>query len=277
MLSRVTISVAHQSVALPSSGYQRLRSSAADNLVIQQALHPERRSLFGLQNEFVKARRAVELQTALPAGAERLGGVRGLGQVVLRQFANAFLSVHGEEDGRHQCHQRLVGADIRSRLLAPNVLFAGREREHKAAIAVVIGRLPDQPARHLPQVLFLGRDHSTERTAVAQRHAERLRLHADNIGLDWRPHHAQRNRLRNRHDQQRALGMRDLRNCRNILEDSKEIGALHQHGGRFVGYGGFEAVQIDAAGFCVVANRGCRHVPVAQIRAEYLTILRMHG
>ena len=76
---------------------------------------------------------------------------------------------------------------------------------------------PDEPAGHLAQVLFLGRDDAAEGAAIAERDAEGLRLHADDVGLDGRTHDAERNRLGNGDDEQRAFGVRDLRRWRECL------------------------------------------------------------
>ena len=77
----------------------------------------------GLHHEFVEARRAGEEHFRMLA--ELRGGVSGLGQILFGQFLQPDFAVDGHEDVDHQRHQRLIGADIRSRLLAPNMLLAG--------------------------------------------------------------------------------------------------------------------------------------------------------
>ena len=113
--------------------------------------------------------------------------------------------------------------------------------------------------------------------AIAERHAERLRLHGDNVGLDRRPHDAERNRLGNRHDQQRALRVRDRRNRRNVFNDAEEVGALDQDGRGLVRDRRFQRFEIDAAGLGVVANQRRRQLLVLRVRRQHLAVLRMHG
>src|ERR1700709_879189 len=69
-----------------------------------------------------------------------------------------------------------VGADVRRRLLAADMLLACRERQHKAALAVGIHGLADQAARHLPHVLFFSRKQADVGTAEAEAVANRLTL-----------------------------------------------------------------------------------------------------
>ena len=203
----------------------------------------------------MEARRAGKAQLRARLAAQRLRRVIGLGQVVLGQFAHALFAVNRQKDRRHQRHQRLIGADVRGRLLAADVLLPRSQRQNKSAIPCPIDRLPGQPSRHLAHILLLGRDHAAERTAIAERHAERLRLHGDNVGLDRRPHHAERNRLGNRNDQQRALRVRDLRNGRNVFNDAEKVRALDQHAGRLIGDCRLQRFEIDASGLGVVANQ----------------------
>ena len=152
----------------------------------------------------------VKSQLCARLRGQRLRRVIGLGQVVLGQFADAFFAVDGEKDRRHQRDQSLIGADVRGRFFAADMLLARGEGQNEAAIPCPVDGLARKPARHLPQELLLGRDDAAERAAIAERHAKRLRFHGDDVGLDRRPHNAERNRLGNRHDQQRAFGMRDL-------------------------------------------------------------------
>ena len=79
---------------------------------------------------------------------------------------------HVDRRRRHQ--QTLVGADVRGRLAAANVLLARLQRQREAGLAVEIDRAPDDAARHLAHV-FHARGHEAEvRSARGQRHAERL-------------------------------------------------------------------------------------------------------
>jgi len=62
-----------------------------------------------------------------------------LGHVLFSQFTQALFAVDAHEDSSHQGDQRLIGADIRCRLLAADVLLAGGQRQTERAISVRIG------------------------------------------------------------------------------------------------------------------------------------------
>ena len=143
--------------------------------------------------------------------------------------------------------QRLVGADVRGRLLAADVLLAGGERQHESALAVAVARLADQAAGNLAHELLARRHHAAVRSAESERHAERLRLHADDVGLRRRLHDAQRNRLGDRDDQQRAFLVDDLADRGDILNGAEEVRRLDQHAGGLAVDRLVERLQIDAA------------------------------
>ena len=109
--------------------------------------------------------------------------------------------------------------------------------------------LARETAGHLAQVLLLGRDDAAERAAIAERDAERLRFHGDDVGLDGRADNAERDGLGDRHDQQRAFCVRDLGDRRNVFNDAEEVRALDENCCGFFGDGGLQRVKIDAAGF----------------------------
>ncbi len=92
---------------------------------------------------------------------------------------------------------------------------------HEPAISVAVDGLTGKAPGHLAQILLFRRDHTAERPAIAERNAERLRLHADNIGLNRRPNHTERNRLGDRDDQQRALLVRNLGDRRNVFDQRR--------------------------------------------------------
>ena len=176
-----------------------------------------------------------------------LGRVVGLGQVVQCQLAHAFFAVNREVDGGHQRDQCLVGADVGGSLLPADVLFAGGKREHKAAAAFCVYGFAHQPAGHLPQVLFLGGDHAAIGAAIAERDPERLRFERDDIGFDRRPHHTQRDSLRDRDDQQRTFLVHDLGNGGNVFNDSEKVRRLDLHAGSFFGDALFQGRQVERA------------------------------
>ena len=80
-----------------------------------------------LDHEFVEAGCRVRQLNARDGG-QLSGGVMGLGQVLLGQLPQSMLPQQAEINGDRKRAQRLVGADVRGGLLAPDVLFARGER-----------------------------------------------------------------------------------------------------------------------------------------------------
>ena len=87
---------------------------------------------------------------------------------------------------------------------------------------------------------------------------------------------AERNRLGNRHDQQRAFGVRDLRDGRNVFNDAEEVRALDQNGRGLFGHRSVQRRKIDAAGLRVVANNRRRQTLMLRISRDHLAILRVN-
>ena len=50
--------------------------------------------------------------------------------------------------------QHRAGADVRGRLLATDMLLAGRESQDEAALALGVDRFAGKAAGHLPHMLF---------------------------------------------------------------------------------------------------------------------------
>ena len=136
------------------------------------------------------------------------------------------------------------------------MLLARRKGQDKTAEAVGVDRLANKPPRHLPQKLLLGRDDAAEGAAVAEGDAERLRLHADNVGLDGRTNDAERNRFRNGHNKQRALRVGDGGNGGNVFNDAEKVRALDQDGGRF------RVISDQRRGQALVLGVGGQNFPV---------------
>ncbi len=100
-------------------------------------------------------------------------------------------------DGVHRRDHReqyLRRADVRRRLLAPDVLFARLQREPVRGLAVRVDRHADEAARHRPLELVLRREIAGVRAAVAHRHAEALRRADDDVGAPLAGRHEQRKR-----------------------------------------------------------------------------------
>src|SRR5271157_452845 len=150
-------------------------------------------------------------------------GVVSLGQIPLGELPQPRLTQQAEVDGCGKCAQRLVRTDVGSSFLAPDVLLAGGEGQHKAAPALGVNGLAHQAARHLPKELFPGGQKSHVRTAESHWHSKRLRLAAHDVGLAGRFDNRQGERLRNHDDQQRALPVGDGGNLRDLLQGAEEI------------------------------------------------------
>ena len=138
--------------------------------------------------------------------AELPGGIGGLGKILLRPvLCSPTLAVDGHEDVDHQRHQGLVGADIRGRFLAADVLFARGQGKTQTTLAVAIVRSGRQAARASAGRIFRASRSRRSTGRQSQRNAERLRFHGDNVGLARRLDDAQRNRFGNRDHQHGAF------------------------------------------------------------------------
>ncbi len=161
--SRVFISVAHRSIESVKLGIEPPERQSADDLLLQQRfVSGFRRPAFGRGHELIEER------ARKPRRCVR-GEVVGLRQVLPGEFAQALLAIDGHEDGRHQGDQRLVGADVGRRLLAPDMLLARGERQAIGPLAARVLGLAHQAARHLSHELLPGRDHAGVGAAEAGR------------------------------------------------------------------------------------------------------------
>jgi hypothetical protein len=96
----------------------------------------------------------------------------------MRAFGDCLQAFGAVVDGEHAGdvgEQHLRGADVRSRLLAADVLFARLHREAVRRLAVAIDRDAHHAARHVALERVLGREVRRVRATEAQRHAEALR------------------------------------------------------------------------------------------------------
>ena len=89
--------------------------------------------------------------------------------------------VHGVHGGDHG-QQHLRRADVRRRLLAPDVLLAGLQRQPVGGAALGVDREAHQPAGQVPLEPGLDRHERRVRAAVPERHAEALRRADDDVG-----------------------------------------------------------------------------------------------
>jgi hypothetical protein len=128
-------------------------------------------------------------------------------------------------DRGRQRKERLVGADVAGRLVAPDVLLARAHGHHEGALPVEVGRQPDQSAGDLADER-VGRGEDPEvRPAVLRRDAERLALARRDVGAirPGRLQDRQADRLDDR-DEERAGRMRQPADLGHRLEQAEEVG-----------------------------------------------------
>ena len=144
---------------------QRRRRGArrVADLPRRRALEPQR-----VEEDVVRLAHAERAELALERAAKRVHAPRD-GRQPVRAV------IDGVEAG-DVGQQRLRRADVRRRLLAADVLLARLERHAIRRVAVRVHRHADDAARRLPHVLLARREERRVRTAVAQRHAEALRV-----------------------------------------------------------------------------------------------------
>src|SRR5208283_1442052 len=88
----------------------------------------------GLYYKLAETGRGSEQNLTVPG--EFSGRIRRLRQVLLGQFFQSDLTVDRHEDVDHERNQGLVGANVRGRFLAADVLLASCEREHESSTAL---------------------------------------------------------------------------------------------------------------------------------------------
>src|SRR5215468_7698671 len=148
---------------------------AGQDLVLEQALHHALGRLGQLERELLEEGRA-ELELHPGDLAERLRRVVRLGRGELARLAQADLAHDGHVDRRHEGAERHVGADVRGRFLAADVLFARLQGEDEAALAVEVHRGADQAAGHPTHQLLLDCEDTTMSAPRAPGGARRARF-----------------------------------------------------------------------------------------------------
>src|SRR5271155_5298730 len=101
--------------------------------------------------------------------------------VALGQFAQSAAAHQREINRRGERAQRMIGADVRGRAFAANVLLAGVERQAERAATVAIASLSDQPAGHLAQMSRARGHEAYAGSAVLKRQPETLTLADGNV------------------------------------------------------------------------------------------------
>ena len=169
--------------------------------------------------------------------------------------------------------ERLVGRDVRGRLLAPDVLLARLQRQHEAAPAVVIVGLADDPPRQLADVLRARGQEAIVGAAVGDVVSGRLAL-ADRKRAPVRARrleHAQRHQV-DMGDGQRPGARGGRRQLGSGLEAAEEVG-LREDRARGALTGGREPVGIGGA--AGVRHLDHLHAEAGRERAHHLARLRV--
>ncbi len=111
------------------------------------------------------------------------------------QAGEGFEPVFAEQREVHrkgESAQALIGADIRGRLFAADVLFAGGQGQDEPALAIGIHGFPAQAARHLPDVFFTAGEEAQMWPAERHGNTDGLRFAAHDVGLHRRRQQTQR-------------------------------------------------------------------------------------
>ena len=157
----------------------------------------KRRCRVGLvHHELVEERRAEA--RAYPGGRERRGRAMGQFDVARSQLAQPPPPHHREIHRGRERTQRMVGADVGGRALAPDMLLARGQRQAPRAPSEAIVRLAHQPPGHLAQMRRPRRHEAHSGSAELRREAEALALADRDVGaeLAGRFQKAERERLR---------------------------------------------------------------------------------
>ena len=174
---------------------------------------------------------------------KRFSQRHGVGVVERGQVSQARLAEQSHVDGEGQRAKSGVGADVGRRLVAADVLLAGRERQHETAPAFRVDRLAAEAPGHLADELLTRGEQADVGPAEGQRVADRLALAHHDVGAlrAGRLDGAQRHHLGEDGDQQRADGV-------GLLGDGREVDQVAVERRR---------LDHDAGGLARRSRRGC--------------------
>ena len=181
--------------------------------------------------------RVEELGVPLPESQalERRGQRMGQGPDSSRNGPEPLGPVIDGVHGRHVGQQCLRGADVRRRLLAPDVLFPCLQRHAVGGTAAAVDRHADDTARHLADVCVPGREKGRVRSPVAQWDAETLRVADYDVGAEFTGRRQQRQRQQiGGHDHEHAGGMRFGDEFGQLVDPAAFVRVLHEEAERVV-------------------------------------------
>ena len=144
-----------------------------------------------------------------------------------RDIAQPCRSEGREVDRRHQRRELVVGADVRLRLAAADVLLACLERQHERAASVDVTRLAHEPARELAEQRLPYHHEPEAGSAERERVAERLAIADRDVGSvpSRRDQDPEAQRVDRRHEQ-RAVVVSCLGECGHGFEEAEEVRLL---------------------------------------------------
>jgi len=183
----------------------------------------------------------------------------------LRDAAESPGAQRGEVDGRGEGHQRFVGADVRGRLLAPDVLLARVEREDVAANALAVAGLARDASARPAYVLALEGEEAQVGSAEAGRAPERLPFprHHVRAAASGRLEQSERDRVGHDDGERpcRMGGIDERPERRGRHDPAEEIGALHHHAGgrRAAATGERRGLDADVVGEQSLSREGEPH------------------
>ena len=228
MSRRVRCSVMATSRPSACSGYSRPSDDARiDPALAAAGDDPVHRRGHG-DREFARHRLLVEQLDAVD-GAQALAGVGGAPEHQGRQLDESLATQPAEVDHPGQGVERLGGADVRRGLLAADVLLAGLQGQHEAALAVQIARLPGDSARDPADQGLAGGEEAKRRAAEVQAIAERLALADRDVDAALARGLEQRQGVRvTGADRQRPDGVSRVGQRLEVLDRAEEVRLLRR-------------------------------------------------
>ena len=168
-----------------------------------------------------------------------------LGRDGLQTFAAHRRQVHADR----QRAERLIGADVAGRFFTSDVLLTSLQRQYIAGLAVMIGRLSDDPSRKA-SLQRVDAGHKPEvRSSEGGSHSQRLTFTDREIRAVFsrRLHGAQGDRIHG-HDEAAILDrMRDLPDLRSRFQTAVVVWMLDQYAAGVVCHQGCQGVNIRYA------------------------------
>ena len=172
--------------------------------------------------------------------------------VLLGDLAQSFRTQRRQVDCRHQRAQRLVRADVRCRLLAPDVLFARGKRQDEGSLSFLILAHADEPSGHLPDKLLTRCQKSHMRAAETHGNAQRLSFTDNDVGVLRRLQDTQRQCFADIHDRERTMRARGQSTSTCLRWFRRSSATESRPRRRFRPCACLEFVKIDASGRQVV-------------------------